>query len=46
VGSANQPLPRVIKKPVRLVVHFHRDVDAAVQVSMNMPVVTNGKTAL
>ena len=34
--SAHQPLPGVVKELVRLIVHFHRDMGAAVQVGVGL----------
>lgn len=43
VRGAHQPVTGTVKKTVRLVIHLHRHMGAAVQVSMHLALVTNGK---
>jgi hypothetical protein len=43
--GAHQPATGFIEKTVWLVIHFHGHMGAPVQVSMHLPLVSNGKSA-
>ena len=43
MGGAHQPMPGQVKKPVGLVIHFHRHMAAAVQVGMDLPPIAHRK---
>lgn len=43
VRGTQQPLPCIVKKTARLVVHLHRHMRAAIQIGMDTIVVTNGE---
>jgi len=44
MGGANQPLASGIKKTVRLKVHFHRYMAAAIKVGVHFSLEANGKS--
>ena len=43
MGGAQQPAAIGVKKTVRLVIHLHGDMGAAVQVGVHLALVANGK---
>ena len=45
VGGADEPVPGTVKEPVRLVIEFHRDMAATVQISVSASRVTNCECA-
>jgi hypothetical protein len=43
MGGAQQPAPGIVKKAVRLVIHFHGHMGAAIQVGMHPPLEADGE---
>ena len=45
MGGTHQPPTGAVKKTVRLIIHFHGHMGAAVQIGMTLPLVANCKSA-